>query len=345
MKVSIVIVNHNYAQFLQQSIDSALAQTYNNTEVIVIDDGSTDNSSEIMKSFGDLIKAVFQKCAGQSSCYSHGFAVCRGDLVLYLDADDFLHPDCLSEVIDSWKQGCVKAHFYLDVVDERGTTMHAVVPTGRLGKGTDPLKMMRLFGAYCSPPASGNVYSRDFLAKILPMKNETELWRGGADSVTIFAAPYFGPIVAIPRILGFYRRHANAAGGVTSKFHPESSLQKLEKEHQKDLLRDRSWRLAIRQTQTARFLEPSRLKRRMCYLRLSGRGLDPTDNRLNLFRKGVFSSIWWDGYAWRQKVAMSWWFAGMALLPLRIATILIRPALGISNRSMRLRKFLRSRKR
>jgi glycosyltransferase involved in cell wall biosynthesis len=343
MKVSIVIVNHNYAQFLQQSIDSALAQTYHNTEVVVIDDGSTDDSSEVIKSFGDLIKAVFKKCAGQSSCYSHGLGVSSGDLLLYLDADDFLHPDCISEVVGNWKEGSVKAHFYLDVVDERGAPMHAVVPTGRLGRGTDPLRMMHLFGAYCSPPASGNIYSRDFLAKILPMENESELWRGSADAVTIFAAPYFGAIVAVPKVLGFYRRHPNASGGVTSTFHAETSLQKLQKEHQKDLLRDRSWRLATRQTQVPRLIEPSRLKRRMCYLRLAGRGLDPTDNRLNLFLKGVFSSIRWDGYAWRQKIAMSWWFAGMALLPLKKATILIRPALGISNRTLRLRKFLQSR--
>jgi len=78
-------------------------------------------------------------------------------------------------------------------------------------------------------------------------------------------------------------------------------------------------------------------------LRLSGRGLDPTDNRLNLFFKGVLSSIYWDGYVWSQKIAMIWWFAGMALLPLKLATILIRPAIGISNRTMQLRKFLQAR--
>jgi glycosyltransferase involved in cell wall biosynthesis len=294
MRVSIVIVNHNYARFLKQAIESALAQTYDDTEVVVIDDGSTDDSSEVIRSYGDLIIAVFKDSAGQSSCYSHGLAVCSGDVVLYLDADDFLRPHCVNEVITSWNEGCVKAHFYLDVVDETGASLHAVVPSGRLGRGTDPLKMMRLFGAYCSPPASGNVYSRDYLAKILPMENESELRLGGADSVTIFAAPYFGAIVAIPKILGFYRRHANASGGVSSKFHAETSLQKLEKEHQKDLLRDRSWRLATRQTQIPRLLEPSRLKRRMCYLRLSGRGLAPMDNRLNVFLKGSLPSCGMD---------------------------------------------------
>src|SRR5262249_50076145 len=153
----------------------------------------------VIKSYGDLIRPFFENWSGQSFCYSRGLAVSNGDVVLYLDADDFLHPECLSEVIGRWNRGCVKAHFYLDVVDERGVSMHAVVPTGHLGAGTNPLKMMRLFGAYCSPPASGNIYGRDFLAKILPMENENELQRGGADSVTIFAAPYFGSILAVPR--------------------------------------------------------------------------------------------------------------------------------------------------
>jgi len=349
MRVSIVIVNHNYARFLKQAIESALAQTYANTEVIVIDDGSTDDSSEVIRSYGNLIIPVLKNNAGQSSCYTRGLAVSTGDLVLYLDADDYLHPHCLGEVISNWSEECVKAHFYLDVVDESGARMDAVVPTGRLGRGRDPLRMMRLFGAYCSPPASGNIYSRDFLAKILPMENESEFRHFdavhfGADSITIFAAPYFGTIAAIPRILGCYRRHANASGGVTSTFEEATSLQKLEKEHQKDLLRDRAWRLAARQAQMPKFLEPSRLKRRLCYLRLSGRGLDPADNRLNLFVKGVLSSILWDGYSWTQKIAIGGWFGGMALLPLKIAEILIRPALGVSNRTLHLKKFLQARK-
>ncbi len=270
LKASIVINNYNYARFLSQAIESALGQTYGDTEVIVIDDGSTDGSAEIIKSYGNRIIPVFKNNGGQSSCYSRGF------------------------------------DFYLDVVDESGVRLDAVVPSGRLGRGTNPLKMMRLFGAYCSPPGSGNVYSRDFLNKILPMQNDTEFHRFeamhfGGDSVPILAAPFFGTIAAIPQILGFYRRHTNAAGGVTSTFQPETSMRILKKEYEKDMIRDRAWRFVARQAQTPKLPEPSRLKRQMCYLRLAGRGLDPGDNRLNLSAKGVLSSIWWHGYSWSLK--------------------------------------------
>src|SRR5262249_261439 len=173
------------------------------------------------------------------------------------------------------------------------------------------------------PPASGNVYSRSFLAKVLPMKNESQLWRGGADAVTIFAAPYFGAIAAVRQTLGSYRRHADASGGVISRFQIQASLEKLAKEHKKDLLRDRSWRLAAGQTGTPKLVEPLRLKRRMCYLRLAGAGLDPADNRINLLLRGVLSAFMWDAYSWAQKVAIIGWFLGTAILPLKIVETLI----------------------
>jgi glycosyltransferase involved in cell wall biosynthesis len=356
MKASIVINNYNYARFLSQAIESALAQSYRDTEVIVVDDGSTDDSAEVIRSYGNRIIPVFKINGGQSSCYSRGFEVASGDLVLFLDADDYLCEHCISEVIDHWKEGFVKAHFYLDVVDESGARLNALVPSGRLSRGTNPLKMMRLFGAYCSPPGSGNVYSRDFLAKILPKQNNHEFRRFeeiqfGGDSVPILSAPYFGKIAAIPRILGYYRRHTKATAGVTFTFQPETSIQVLKKEHEKDLIRDRAWRLVARQTQIPKLpepweipklLEPSRLKRRMCYLRLAGQGLNPEDNRLNLFAKGVLSGIWWDGYSWMQKIAIIGWFIGMAIVPAKLAGMLIRPALGISNRTLPLKKFLQA---
>ncbi len=349
MKASIVIANYNYGRFLRQAIESALAQTYRNTEVIAIDDGSTDNSPEIIRSYGDRIVPVFKGNGGQSSCYSRGLAVASGDLVLYLDSDDYLHPHCLSEVVNHWKEGCVKAHFYLDVVDENGVRMDAVVPSGRLGSGTEPLKMMRLFGAYCSPPGSGNVYSRNYLRKILRPEDDSdfrsfELSHFGGDSVAILAAPYFGTIAAIPGILGCYRRHAKASGGVTATFQLESSLKTLENEYRKDIVRDRAWRLVAHQTEMPKLSDPSRLKRRLCYLCLSGRRLDPKDNPLKLLGTGVLSCILWDGYSWTQKLAISAWFVATALLPLRMSELLIRPALGLSNRTLGLRKFLQARK-
>jgi Glycosyl transferase family 2 len=345
MKASIVIVNYNYARFLPQAIESALRQDHRDTEVIVIDDGSTDDSANVIHSYRSLISSLSRKHIGQLGCYTVGLGVATGDVVLYLDADDFLYPDCLSKVLAKWRPGCVKAHFYLEVVNEHGNRLDAVVPSGRLGSGGGPLTMMRLFGAYCSPPASGNVYRRDFLGRVLPSEyderfRQFDQIQFGGDSVPILTAPFFGDIVDIPKVLGCYRRHAGASGGVTSTFRLESSLQMLEKEHQKELARDSAWRLALRRSEPVPLLEPSRVKRRFCYLRLSGDGLDSADSRLNLLLKGMISAICWDGYSFLQKFAIIGWFLAMAIAPFELAKKLIRPALGISDRPAGMRQLL-----
>ncbi|MEO1182237.1 MAG: glycosyltransferase, partial [Cyanobacteria bacterium J06636_28] len=85
--VSIVINNYNYASFVGQAIDSALNQSYENVEVIVVDDGSQDNSRDIISSYGDKIIPVFQKNGGQAAAFNAGFAHSSGDIICLLDAD------------------------------------------------------------------------------------------------------------------------------------------------------------------------------------------------------------------------------------------------------------------
>jgi glycosyltransferase involved in cell wall biosynthesis len=97
--VSIIVNNYNYDRFLSDSIDSALAQTYQQTEVIVVDDGSVDNSQEIITSYGDRVVAVFKDNGGQASALNAGFAASRGEIICLLDADDAFLPEKVSEVV------------------------------------------------------------------------------------------------------------------------------------------------------------------------------------------------------------------------------------------------------
>src|SRR5947207_2823602 len=96
---SIVINNYNYSRFLSEAIDSALAQSYTHAEVIVVDDGSTDNSREIIERYGDRLTAITQQNAGQGAAYNTGFATSRGDFVCFLDADDVLNPNAITEAV------------------------------------------------------------------------------------------------------------------------------------------------------------------------------------------------------------------------------------------------------
>ncbi len=96
--VSIIIVNYNYGHFLIEAIDSALNQTYSNIEVIVVDDGSTDNSHEIIKSYGDKIIPILKPNGGQPSAFNASFAVSKGETICFLDADDIFLPEKVEEI-------------------------------------------------------------------------------------------------------------------------------------------------------------------------------------------------------------------------------------------------------
>jgi glycosyltransferase involved in cell wall biosynthesis len=94
--VSVVITNHNYRRFVGAAIDSVLAQSYKPLEVIVVDNGSTDGSLELLSSYGDQICSIPQRNLGQSGGRNRGILEASGELIALLDADDTWHPDKLS---------------------------------------------------------------------------------------------------------------------------------------------------------------------------------------------------------------------------------------------------------
>src|SRR4051812_29781979 len=87
-KVSILINNYNYARYLRECIDSCLAQDYENLEIIVVDDGSKDDSVEIVRSYGDRVILVAKENGGQASAFDAGVAHSSGEILCFLDADD-----------------------------------------------------------------------------------------------------------------------------------------------------------------------------------------------------------------------------------------------------------------
>src|SRR6266511_2235841 len=127
---SIIVNNYNYGRFLKVAIDSALAQTYPATEVIVVDDGSTDESREIIAGYGDRIVPVLKENGGQASAFNAGFRASRGDAIVFLDADDALLPAAMEQAVDLLVDpSIVKVHWPLCVVDEQGNKTERIVPS------------------------------------------------------------------------------------------------------------------------------------------------------------------------------------------------------------------------
>jgi glycosyltransferase involved in cell wall biosynthesis len=89
IRVSIIITGYNYGRFVKDAIESALSQTYNNTEVIVVNDGSTDNSHYIISEFTDRVVYINQTNLGVAAARNNGISAATGTYCCCLDADDW----------------------------------------------------------------------------------------------------------------------------------------------------------------------------------------------------------------------------------------------------------------
>jgi len=120
--VSIVITSYNHGRFLRDAIDSTLSQTYSYTEIIVVDDGSTDNSQEIIASYGDRIVPVVKENGGEASAFNAGFAASRGNILCFLDSDDLFLSEKVAKIVAVFTQHpAIGSCFHtLKALDETG---------------------------------------------------------------------------------------------------------------------------------------------------------------------------------------------------------------------------------
>lgn len=203
---SIVVNNFNYGRFLREAVDSALAQSYPRTEVIVVDDGSTDDSWAILQAYGADVTRLRKENGGQASAFNAGFARSRGDVVLFLDADDVLLPAAVEQALAVLGPADAKAHWPLWLIDAASRKTGATIPATPLPEG-DLRQALIDSGpdSYLTSPTSGNAWSRRFLSEVLPAP-EPE-YRQGADGYLLNLAPWFGPIRRLAEPEGCYRVH------------------------------------------------------------------------------------------------------------------------------------------
>ena len=102
--VSVIIPTYNRGWILKEAIDSVQAQDYKDFELIVVDDGSTDNTSDVLALYGNDIKALFQKNKGVSAARNRGIAEASGQFIAFLDSDDLWLPQKLSTQIEFFNQ-------------------------------------------------------------------------------------------------------------------------------------------------------------------------------------------------------------------------------------------------
>lgn len=210
---SIIINNCNYAGFLPEAIGSALNQTYRHIEVIVVDDGSTDRSREVIASYGHRITPVLKENGGQTSALNAAFRVSRGQIIHFLDADDMLLPTAVERTTEvCLDPHSAKVHWPLLEIDthsqETGKVWGSNLPQGDLreavlNEGPDSIH---------HPPTTGNAFTRRFLENVLPLpevENRFKLHHASADMILSGLAPLYGRIGRILEPQGYYRLHGS----------------------------------------------------------------------------------------------------------------------------------------
>lgn len=203
--VSVILNNYNYGCFLSQAIESVLIQTYPNWELIVVDDGSTDNSCEVIKSYQDCLTAIFQENAGQGEALNAGIAQSKGEIICFLDADDYFYKEKLAKVVagflnhPEWVQ---ISHCWTSVNREglpigRGSTI--------LSQG-NVKNLLLQWGRYAMGITSGLAYRRTVLQQVLPIPTNKS---AAADTYLATVIPFCGEVGRINERLMFYRIHGN----------------------------------------------------------------------------------------------------------------------------------------
>jgi glycosyltransferase involved in cell wall biosynthesis len=331
LPVSIVINNYNYGRFLGEAIESALAQTHPGVEVVVVDDGSTDDSREIMARYGERIRPVLRENGGQAAALNSGLAASRGEVIFFLDADDLLHPEAVAEVMAHWRPGVVKVQFLLDVIDAEGAPRGSRFPPDQGWPG-ELRELILALGTYPSTGTTGNAFDRAALERLMPIPEAG--WRRQPDSYLILLLPFLGEALWIDKVLGEYRSH-----GSNQWTMEELSLERLREQIRGEELREealREWapEFGIEVPRDWRLRNPNHLQTRLASLRLDA-GSHPysDDGRWALARAGVRASLGAPTFSGRKRLFFACWFVLAAAVPAGIARPLVEVSFLRSKRA------------
>ncbi|WP_071189897.1 glycosyltransferase [Trichormus sp. NMC-1] len=316
--VSIIINNYNYDRFLPEAINSAINQTYSHIEIIVVDDGSTDNSCDIIAGYGNRIIPILQPNGKQAAAFNSGFAKSKGEIIIFLDSDDYLFPDAVEQIVAVWKPELSKVHYRLKVVDTLGKSLGYSCPQGSASLSNGEVwKILLDKGGYVSTPTSGNALNRRFLENLFPIPDEYKLT---ADDYLSFQIPFYGNVVALEKPLGAYRIHDMnqwALATVTS-----SRFQRFVRHDLQNfaLLTQKAKALGYEIPADLEQRSIGRLWSRIISLRLDPQKHPvPSDRTVNLIYYGIRCLWKYSDFNWQKRLFYSLWFIWVGLMPLPLA--------------------------
>jgi glycosyltransferase involved in cell wall biosynthesis len=202
---TVLIDTYNYGAYVEEAVASVLAQDFpaEEREVLVVDDGSTDDTQERLRKFGEAIRCLRKPNGGQASAFNFGFAQARGEVIALLDADDVWLPEKLGRVYEAFERNPAagmayhRVHWW-DGLEGISTDRHFVPISGRVPENRRALLQYAMAGTSCLAFRSGT------LKELLPVP---EVLRSQADAYLTALVIFVAPVAAIQEYLGKYRLH------------------------------------------------------------------------------------------------------------------------------------------
>ena len=208
MITTCVISSYNYAQFICEAVDSALGQTVAFDEIIIVDDGSTDGTVELLKgryAHHPSIQIVSKENQGQLSCFNEGFLRSSGDIVFFLDADDVYEPDYVEQMLEVYRREPGFDFVYCGV--RRFGRKESGLKSARDQDFGYSVILTACLRDWIGGPTSCLSMRRATLEKILPLPF-LDSWRTRADDCLVFGASLAGARkFYLARALVRYRVH------------------------------------------------------------------------------------------------------------------------------------------
>jgi hypothetical protein len=321
--VDIVINNHNYGDFLEAAIESARAQTHDRVKVVVVDDGSSDDSREILARQDEGVAVILKENGGQASALNAGMAECGGDVVIFLDADDVLRPEAAARVAAAFAADdeVSKVQFRMETIDAQGRPTGEIKPESHLEMPSGDLREAELACPYdlVWMATSANAFRTETLRRIMPIP-ERAYPVTGADWYLVHLSALLGRVVSLDAVGAGYRVHER------NRYELRDAAIDLRHVRQAVEFADATSRELLRlagelgQPHPARILSIADLANRMISLRLdSARHPLAADRRGSLVRDSLAACRRRDNASAAMKALFVAWFAAMALAPRRPA--------------------------
>ena len=316
------MLNYNYERYLPAAVDSALAQTHDDVEVVVVDDGSTDGSAAVIAGYGDRIVSVCKANGGQGSGMNAAFAAGSGDVFIFLDADDLLEPTAATVVVRELQRdpAAVWVMFRLQIVDAEGVATGRLRPQrGGVMPSGDLRAHLARYRCFHWQPTSGNAFSARALRTVLPLPEAQ--YRISSDAYLAGVVPLCGRVRSTDAVAGSYRIHgaSNFTSLAVDDAYFRSQIDKQVVTHAQALrvARDVGVPLPddVRAPRDVAFLG----FRLASLLLAPARHPYPDETRLRLVLQGVVAALANPQLTWSNRVRRALWFATCGALPVAAA--------------------------